>query len=158
MKLTLSATVENKPGVLTRIAGLFSRRGFNIDSLAVGPTENADISRMTLVVTQAEHPLEQVEKQLHKLIDVIKISSMNPENSVNRELMLIKIHAPAAKRVEVLDLVNAFRGKVIDLNRNSLIAEVTGEATKLLAFQEMMVPYGIIEVARTGLVALARGK
>ena len=158
MKMTLTATVENKPGVLTRISGLFARRGFNIESLAVGPTENPEISRMTIVVNQAEHPMEQVEKQLHKQISVYKISRMEPDRSVGRELMLIKVNVPAGKRVEVLDIVNTFRGKVVDLSRNTLIAEVTGEAEKLIAFQEMMVPYGIVEVSRTGTIALGRGR
>ncbi|MBZ0274441.1 acetolactate synthase small subunit [bacterium] len=158
MKMMISATVENKPGVLTRISGLFARRGFNIDSLAVGPTEDPDISRMTIVVNQAQHPMEQVEKQLHKLVNVLKISHMDPAGSVGRELMLLKVHAPAAKRVELLDIINTFRGKVVDLSRNTLIAEVTGDSEKMRAFQEIMTQYGIIEIARTGKAALGRGR
>jgi acetolactate synthase-1/3 small subunit len=155
--MTLSVLVENKPGVLTRIAGLFARRGFNIDSLAVGATENPELSRMTIVVNQAEHPMEQVEKQLHKLINVLKITHLEPDSSVGRELMLIKVSAPAAKRVEIFDLINTFRGKVIDVSKSGLIAEVTGDSNKLKAFVELMAPYGIAEIARTGKIALARG-
>ncbi|MCC6160296.1 MAG: acetolactate synthase small subunit [Deltaproteobacteria bacterium] len=158
MKMTLSVLVENKPGVLTRIAGLFARRGFNIDSLAVGQTEDPTLSRMTIVVNAAEHPMEQVEKQLHKLINVIKISHLDPDASVGRELMLIKVTVPPAKRVEIFDLVNTFRGNVIDVSRNALVAEVTGDSAKLKAFQELMAPYGIVEICRTGKAAMSRGK
>ncbi|MCZ7582935.1 MAG: acetolactate synthase small subunit [Deltaproteobacteria bacterium] len=158
MKITISALVENKPGVLTRISGLFARRAFNIDSLTAGPTENPEISRMTIVATQAAHPLEQIEKQLHKLVNVIRVTEMDPDNSVGRELMLIKVHAPPNKRIEIFDIVNTFRGKVIDVSRSTLVAEVTGDTDKLRAFQELMVNYGIVEVARTGKVALSRGR
>jgi acetolactate synthase-1/3 small subunit len=157
MKHTLSVLVENKPGVLARIAGLFSRRGFNIDSLAVGTTEDPTISRMTIVVDAAEHSLEQVTKQLHKLINVIKISDLDPLQSVNRELVLFKIRAPAKSRAEIIEIANIFRANIIDLSSESLILEATGTSDKIAAFKDILSGYGILELARTGKIALSRG-
>ena len=157
MKHTLSVLVENKPGVLARVAGLFSRRGFNIDSLAVGRTEDPALSRMTIVVDAEEHSLEQVTKQLHKLINVIKISDLDPHHSVGRELLLIKIQATAKNRAEIIEIADIFRAKIVDVSRSSLTLEVTGPADKLGAMQDLLTPYGIAELARTGRIALGRG-
>jgi len=157
MKHTLSVLVENKPGVLVRIAGLFSRRGFNIDSLAVGPTEDPHLSRMTIVVGAEDHSLEQVTKQLNKLINVVKISDLDPVKSVNRELALIKVNATAKTRAEIIEVVDIFRSGIVDVSKSSLTVEVTGTADKLEAIEEMLKPYGIIEFVRTGKIALSRG-
>ncbi len=157
MKHTISALVENKPGVLARISGLFRRRGFNIHSLAVGPTENPEISRMTIVVDLEERPLEQVTKQLYKLINVIKISDLDPRESVERELVLIKVNAPAQVRPEIIEIVDIFRAKIIDVSRTTLTVEVTGTEDKVRAMEDLLRPYGIRELARTGKVALLRG-
>jgi acetolactate synthase-1/3 small subunit len=158
MKHTLSVLVENKPGVLARVAELFARRGFNIDSLAVGTTERPDISRMTIVVDVEEHSLEQVRKQLHKLINVIEIVDLDPEASVSREMMLLKIRVDGSNRSEVIEIVDIFRGNIVDVSRESIMVEVTGNAQKLRAFEELVRPYGIKELVRTGKVALPRGK
>ncbi|RJP30235.1 MAG: acetolactate synthase small subunit [Actinobacteria bacterium] len=158
MKHTLSVLVENKPGVLARVAELFARRGFNIESLAVGTTEKPDISRMTIVVDVEEHSLEQVRKQLHKLINVIEISDLDPDSSVARELVLAKIKVDAENRSEVIEIADIFRGNIIDVSRESIIVEVTGNASKLRAFEDLLKPYGIRELVRTGKVALPRGK
>lgn len=158
MKHTLSVLVENKPGVLARVAELFARRGFNIDSLAVGTTERPDISRMTIVVDVEEHSLEQVRKQLHKLINVIEIVDLDPEASVSREMMLLKIKVDGGNRSEVIEIVDIFRGNIVDVSRESIMVEVTGNAQKLRAFEELVRPYGIKELVRTGKVALPRGK
>ncbi len=157
MKHTLSVLVENKSGVLARVAGLFSRRGFNIDSLAVGPTEDPTLSRMTIVVDAEEHSLEQVTKQLHKLINVIKISDLDPHHSVGRELLLIKVKGTAKNRAEIIEIADIFRAKIVDVSRSSLTLEVTGTADKLGAMQDLLTPYGITELARTGRIALGRG-
>lgn len=157
MRHTLSVLVENKPGVLARVAELFARRGFNIESLAVGTTDRADISRMTIVVEVADKSFEQVRKQLHKLVNVIEITDLEPERSVDRELMLIKIKVGKESRSEVIEVVDIFRGKIIDVSRDSIIVEVTGNAQKLKAFEDLVRPYGIKELARTGKVALPRG-
>jgi acetolactate synthase-1/3 small subunit len=157
MKHTLSVLVENKPGVLARIAGLFSRRGFNIDSLAVGPTEEPTLSRMTIVVDAGEHALEQITKQLYKLINVIKISDLDPKASVSRELLLIKVKASAANRAQIIEIADIFRANIIDANPESLTLEATGTEEKLTALETMLKPYGIIELARTGKIALSRG-
>ena len=157
MKLTWSALVENRPGVLTRVAGLFARRGFNIDSLAVGPSEFPEYSRLTIVVNQARHPMEQVTKQLRKLVDVITVKEMPADASVSRELMLVKLEVPPDKRVEILDVVKTFRGKVVDLSPEAVIVEATGNTEKLAALIEMLKPYGEMVVARTGVIALPRG-
>src|SRR5690242_8378658 len=137
---TLSVLVENKPGVLARIAGLFSRRSFNIDSLAVGPTEHPEISRMTIVVNVEDSPLEQVTKQLNKLIEVIKIVELDPETSVTRELVLVKVAATADNRGQVLDTVQLFRAKVIDVASDAITVQVTGNAGKIADFLRIMEP------------------
>jgi len=157
VKHTLSVLVENKPGVLARVAGLFSRRGFNIDSLAVGVTDKPEISRMTVVVDVEEHSLEQVYKQLNKLINVIKVIDLPDENSVQRELVLVKVKAEPSNRADVAGIVEIFRGKIVDVGKGTLSVEVTGPASKLRAFEELMRPYGVVEVVRTGMIALPRG-
>ncbi|WP_040791478.1 acetolactate synthase small subunit [Nocardia paucivorans] len=154
---TLSVLVEDKPGVLARVASLFSRRGFNIESLAVGATEVKDISRMTIVVTVDELPLEQVTKQLNKLVNVIKIVEQDPETSVARELILVKVRADASVRTQVIEAVNLFRAKVIDVSPDSLTVEATGTRSKLDALLRMLEPYGIREIVQSGVVALGRG-
>jgi len=157
MKHTLAILVENKPGVLTRVAGLFSRRGFNIESLAVGVTENPDISRMTIVVTGDDHVLEQVEKQLNKLIDVIRVSDIPVEESVNRELALIKVGVDSSSRAEVMQIVDVFRAKIVDVGSKSLIVEVTGDESKINAIEQLLRQFGVKEMVRTGKVAMNRG-
>ena len=154
---TLSVLVEDKPGVLARIAGLFSRRGFNIDSLAVGPTEHPEVSRMTVVVDVDELPLEQVTKQLNKLVEVIKVVELDGPLSVNRELMLVKVRADAATRGQVLDAVQLFRAKVVDVAPDAVTIEVTGNADKLADFREVLGPFGIRELVQSGMVAIGRG-
>lgn len=157
MKHTLAILVENKPGVLTRVAGLFSRRGFNIESLAVGVTENQDISRMTIVVTGDDKVLEQVEKQLNKLIDVIRVSDIPSEDSVNRELALIKVGVDSGTRPEVMQIVDIFRAKIVDVGIKSVIIEVTGDESKINAIEQLLRQYGIREMVRTGKIAMNRG-
>ncbi|OHT89196.1 acetolactate synthase small subunit [Mycobacteroides saopaulense] len=154
---TLSVLVEDRPGVLARVAALFSRRGFNIASLAVGPTELKDISRMTIVVTVDDFPLEQVTKQLNKLINVIKIVEQDEENSVARELVLVKVRADATVRAQVIEVVNLFRAKVVDVSPESVTIEATGTQSKLDALLRMLDPYGIREIVQSGVVALSRG-
>jgi acetolactate synthase I/III small subunit len=154
---TLSVLVENKPGVLVRIAGLFSRRGFNIDSLAVGPTEHPEISRMTIVVDCADHPLEQVTKQLNKLINVLKIVELEPTASVQRELLLIKVRADLESRSRVLETVALFRAKVVDVAQDAVTVEATGNRDKLDALIRVLEPFGIKELVQSGMVALGRG-
>jgi acetolactate synthase-1/3 small subunit len=156
-KHTLSVLVENKPGVLARIAGLFSRRGFNIDSLAVGPTEHSEISRMTIVVNVEDSPLEQVTKQLNKLIEVIKIVELDPPASVTRELLLVKVKADAETRGQVLETVQLFRAKVVDVATDAVTIEVTGNAEKLDAFLRVLEPFGVRELVQSGMVAIGRG-
>ena len=153
----LSLLVENTPGLLTRVAGLFARRGFNIDSLAVGVTEVPGISRITVVVDVDELPLEQVTKQLNKLINVIKIVEQDPSSSVSRELMRVKVRADSTVRSEVIEVVNLFRAKVIDVSPESLTIEATGTSEKLEALLRMLDPYGIREIAQSGAVTLGRG-
>jgi acetolactate synthase-1/3 small subunit len=153
---TLSVLVENRPGVLARVAGLFARRGFNIESLAVGKTEDPGVSRMTIVVRADGPPLEQVSKQLHKLIDVLRISELPEDDSVERELALIKVGASAGRRAEVLELVQIFRAKVVDVDPDTMVVEATGTPQKIGALEEALRPYGIAEMARTGRVALGR--
>jgi len=157
MKTTLSVLVENHPGVLSRIAGLFSRRGFNIDSLAVGTTENPDISRMTIVVEGDEYVVEQVKKQLNKLVDVIKVSKIIPEDSVTRELVLIKVDAEPHMRSEIIQIAEIFRANIVDVSRKSLTIELTGDKNKVQAFEELLKPFGIKELVRTGIIAINRG-
>ena len=154
---TLSVLVENKPGVLARIASLFSRRGFNIDSLAVGPTEHDDISRMTIVVNVEDLPLEQVTKQLNKLINVIKIVELEPASSVQRELLLVKVAADRQSRSHVLETVQLFRAKVVDVAPDAVTIEATGNADKLDALLRVLEPYGIRELVQSGMVAVGRG-
>jgi acetolactate synthase-1/3 small subunit len=154
---TLSVLVENKPGVLARIAGLFSRRGFNIDSLAVGPTEHPEISRMTIVVGVEDSPLEQVTKQLNKLVEVIKIVELDDRDAIERELLLVKVKADADSRGQVLDAVQLFRAKVVDVAPDAVTIEVTGNAAKLRDFLAVMEPFGIRELVQSGMVAIGRG-
>ncbi|GAA5109140.1 acetolactate synthase small subunit [Haloechinothrix salitolerans] len=154
---TLSVLVENKPGVLARVAGLFSRRGFNIESLAVGPTENPEVSRMTIVVAVEELPLEQVTKQLNKLVNVIKIVELDPQTSVQRELLLVKVRADATVRSQVLETVQLFRAKVVDVSPEALTVEATGTADKINALLRMLEPYGVRELVQSGMVAVGRG-
>ena len=157
-KHILSILVENKPGVLTRITGLFARRGFNIDTLTVGPTDDEHLSRITLTVDGALHPIDQVTKQLHKLINVLKIRDLEPEDTVARELALFKLSADGATRAEVLQFCEIFRGKVIDVTKRSLTVEVTGTQEKIEAFERIVRPFGLIEMARTGEIAISRGR
>ncbi len=154
---TLSVLVEDTPGVLARVAALFSRRGFNIQSLAVGATEQKNMSRMTIVVSVEDLPLEQITKQLNKLINVIKIVEQEPDNSVSRELALIKVRADAATRGQVIEAVNLFRAKVVDVSNESLTVEATGTQEKLEALLRVLEPYGIRELVQSGVVSLARG-
>ena len=156
-KHTLSVLVENKPGVLARIAGLFSRRGYNIDSLAVGPTEHPEISRMTIVVQVDDSPLEQVTKQLNKLVEVIKIVELDGTTSVTRELLLVKVKADADTRRQVLETVQLFRAKVVDVATDAVTIEVTGDAGKLEAFLRVLEPLGVRELVQSGMVAIGRG-
>lgn len=154
---TLAVLVENKPGVLARVASLFSRRGFNIDSLAVGPTENDEISRMTIVVNSEDIPLEQVTKQLNKLINVIKIVELDPALSVQREIVLIKVRADIQTRSHVLETVQLFRAKVVDVAPDAVTVEATGTADKLGALIRVLEPFGIRELVQSGMVAVSRG-
>lgn len=154
---TLSVLVEDKPGVLARVASLFSRRSFNIESLAVGPTELPDVSRMTIVVSVDDLPLEQVTKQLNKLINVLKIVELEDESSVQRELLLVKVRADQETRSQVLELVQMFRAKVVDVSSDAMVIEATGAADKLAALLRVLEPYGIKELVQSGVVALGRG-
>lgn len=149
--------MENRSGVLSKISGLFTRRGYNIDSLSVGVTEDENISRMTIVVKENEEILEQIVKQLNKLIDVIKVVELNPEKSVFREIALIKINVNPKEKMPIMQTVNIFRANIIDLNNESMIIEITGDEDKITAFIDLMRPYGIKEIVRTGLTALSRG-
>jgi len=157
MRHVISAIVENKPGVLAHIAGLFAGRGFNIDSLAVGETEDPTRSRMTVVARGDDAVLEQVRKQLGKIIDVIKVVDFSGTETVERDLMLIKVAANADRRGEIFEVVEVFRGKVVDIGPKHLTLEVSGPEKKIEAFVDLMKPYGIKELVRTGRVALARG-
>jgi acetolactate synthase-1/3 small subunit len=156
-KHTLSVLVENKPGVLARVASLFSRRGFNIDSLAVGPTEDGDVSRMTIVVNVEDLPLEQVTKQLNKLVNVIKIVELDPVASVQRELVLVKVKADLNTRSHVLETVQLFRAKVVDVGGDTVTIEATGTGDKLDALIRVLEPFGIRELVQSGMVAVSRG-
>jgi acetolactate synthase I/III small subunit len=157
-KHILSILVENKPGVLTRIAGLFARRGFNIDTLAVGPTDDERISRVTLTLDGAKHPIDQVTKQLHKLVNVIKIRDLEPEETLSRELAMFKVSADGAARSEVMQLCEIFRAKIVDVSKRSVVIEVTGDCGKVDAFERLVRPFGLVEMARTGEIAIARGR
>jgi acetolactate synthase-1/3 small subunit len=154
---TLSVLVENKPGVLARVSALFSRRGFNIDSLAVGPTEHPDVSRMTIAVNVEDLPLEQVTKQLNKLINVLKVVELDPATSVQRELLLVKVKADQAVRSQVLEVVQLFRAKVVDVAADAVTIEATGNPDKLEAFIRVLEPFGIRELVQSGMVAVGRG-
>ncbi|MFZ5592296.1 MAG: acetolactate synthase small subunit [Bacillota bacterium] len=158
MKHILAVLVENNPGVLARVAGLFSRRGFNIDSLAVGRTDDPEISRMTIVVEGDARVLEQVTKQLHKLVDVIKISDITADQFVDRELVMIKVAAEPAQRGEIMQIADVFRARIVDLGLKTMILECTGNEGKINAFEESLRPYGIKELVRTGKVAMLRGQ
>jgi acetolactate synthase I/III small subunit len=157
-KHTLSILVENKPGVLSRISGLFARRGFNIDTLAVGPTDDERFSRITLTLDGAVHPIDQVTKQLHKLINVLKIRDLEPEETLARELALFKVSADGASRAEVMQICEIFRAKIVDVTKRSIVAEVTGTYEKVDAFERLVRPFGLVEMARTGEIAIARGR
>ena len=154
---TLSVLVEDKPGVLARVAALFSRRGFNIESLAVGATEQKDMSRMTIVVSAEETPLEQITKQLNKLINVIKIIEQDDADSVSRELALIKVRADAGTRSQVVEAANLFRANIIDVSPESLTVEATGNRGKIEALLRLLEPFGVREIAQSGMVSLSRG-
>jgi acetolactate synthase-1/3 small subunit len=156
-KHVLSLLVEDKPGLLTRVAGLFARRGYNIHSLAVGTTEVEGLSRITLVVDVADSPLEQVTKQLNKLINVLKIVELEPEQSVQREHMLVKVRIDQNTRSQILEAVNLFRARVVDVAPDSLVIEVTGDTQKIDALLKVLEPFGIKEIAQSGLLAMGRG-
>ena len=157
-KHVLSILAENKPGVLTRIAGLFARRGFNIDTLAVGPTDDPTISRFTLTVDGAKHPIDQVTKQLHKLVNVLKIRDLEPQETLARELAIFKVSADGASRAEVMQICEIFRAKIVDVTKRSVVIEVTGTCDKVDAFEQLVRPFGLIEMARTGEIAISRGR
>jgi len=158
MKHTLSVLVENKPGVLTRVSGLFARRGFNIESLAVGASEDPAMSRITITIDGAQHPIDQVTKQLHKLINVVKIRDLDPQSMVAAELMLIKVAAEGEKRNDVLQIAEIFKAKIVDVERRSLVLRVVGAGDKLEALLELLQPIGVLEVTRTGMIAIGRGR
>jgi acetolactate synthase-1/3 small subunit len=154
---TLSVLVEDKPGVLARVASLFSRRGFNIESLAVGPTEVPDVSRMTIVVSVEGLPLEQVTKQLNKLINVLKIVELDETTSVQRAIALVKVKADAGQRSSILEVVQLFRAKVVDVALDAVTIEVTGNDDKIDAFLKLLEPHGIKEIVKSGVIAMSRG-
>lgn len=156
-KHVLSVLVENRSGVLSRISGLFSRRGYNIDSLTVGETEDPKVSRATIVADADEYTLEQIKKQLNKLVDVIKVIELREDTSIYRELAMIKINATKENRAEIIEIANIFRAHIVDVSNDSLIIEATGDQGKITALTSMVEPYGIKEIIRTGLTALQRG-
>jgi acetolactate synthase I/III small subunit len=158
MKHTLSILVENKPGVLTRVAGLFARRGFNIDSLVVAATGDPELSRMTITIHERDQSVEQVTKQLHKLINVLKITDLDPAGSVERELLLLKVRADAHTRAEVLQMAEIFGARIVDVTSEVLLVEMTGAPEKVGAFIDLMAPFGLIEQMRTGRLAMSRGR
>ncbi len=157
-KHIVSLLVENKPGVLTRIAGLFARRGFNIDTLAVGPTEDDAVSRVTITLDGAVQPIDQVTKQLHKLVNVLKIRDLEPGDTLARELAMFKIAADGHSRAEVMQVCEIFRAKIVDVSKRTVVAEVTGTQEKVDAFERLVRPFGLVEMARTGEIAIARGR
>ncbi len=157
MNHIISVLVENKSGVLAKISGLFSRRGFNIESLAVGTTDNEKISRITMEVEAEEHSIEQIIKQLYKLINIIKIQELDPRNIVERELVLIKVSADSKIRPEILEIVNIFRANIVDVGKKALMIEITGNSRKVKALEDLLRPFGIIELVRTGKIACTRG-
>ena len=156
MKHTLSVLVENKPGALMRISSMFARRGFNIESLAVGPTERHDVSRITLRVDCEQHPLEQIEKQMHKLVNVLRVRELEPGESIERELALIKVNAPPDKRSELLALADVFNARVADLGPEALVFEIVGPSEDIDSFEELVRPHGVKELVRTGRIGLRR--
>jgi acetolactate synthase-1/3 small subunit len=156
MKHTLAVLVENKPGALTRITSMFARRGYNIESLAVGATERDDVSRITLRVDCAQHSLEQIEKQMHKLVNVLRVQELAPGESVERELALLKVAAPASKRTELMALADVFGARVADLGPDAIVFELTGSPEELDSFQELVRPHGLQELVRTGRIGLTR--
>jgi acetolactate synthase-1/3 small subunit len=156
MKHTLSVLVENKPGVLMRITSMFARRGFNIDSLAVGPTERHDVSRITIRVDCETSPLEQIEKQMHKLVNVLRVAELVPGESIERELVLLKVAAPPAKRAELMALGEIFHARVVDLGADSIVFELTGSPEEVDSFEELVRPHGVQELVRTGRIGLSR--
>jgi acetolactate synthase-1/3 small subunit len=158
MRHVLSALVHNQPGVLAHISGMLASRGFNIDSLAVGETEDAELSRMTFVVHGDDAELEQVRKQLDKIVSVVKVHDISSEDYVERDLMLIKVSASPSQRTEITLLVEMFRGRVVDIGPDTLMIEISGQERKIEAFIDLMRPYGIMELARTGRIALVRGR
>lgn len=158
MRHTVAILVQNSPGVLTRVAGLFARRGYNIDSLAVGVTQDPRISRMTIVVEGSDHTLEQVTKQLNKLINVIKVSDITSDPHIGRELCLVKVHAEPSQRSAILQVVDIFRAKIVDVARRSLVVEITGDEPKIEALLDLLREFGIMEIVRTGTVAIVRGQ
>lgn len=157
MNHIISVLVENKSGVLAKISGLFSRRGFNIESLAVGPTDDEKISRITIVVNAEEHSIEQIIKQLYKLINVIKIQELDPSNIVERELVLIKVNADSKTRPEILEIVSVFRANIVDVAKKTIMIEITGNSRKVKGLEELLRPFGILELVRTGKIACSRG-
>ncbi|MFA5103644.1 MAG: acetolactate synthase small subunit [Candidatus Margulisiibacteriota bacterium] len=157
-KHTIAVIVENRPGVLSRVSGLFSRRGYNIHSLAVGTTEDENLSRMTIVVEGDDDTLEQITKQLYKLIDVVRVYELSNINAVDRELVLIKVAAKESDRPEIQQIVDIFRAKIIDLGEKALVIEATGDSTKIDALENMLKKYGIKEMVRTGKISLARSE
>ncbi len=158
MRHVLSALVQNQPGVLCQISGMLASRAFNIESLAVGETEKHDLSRMTFVVHGDDAELEQVRKQLDKIVTVVQVIDISGEDHVERDLMLVKVQANAGQRTEIALLVEMFRGKVVDITPDTMMLEISGQESKVEAFIELMRPYGIVELARTGRIALVRGR
>jgi acetolactate synthase I/III small subunit len=156
VKHTLSVLVENKPGVLMRITSMFARRGFNIESLAVGPTERHDVSRITIRVDCETSPLEQIEKQMHKLVNVLRVVELVPGDSIERELVLLKVAAPPAKRAELMALGEIFHARVVDLGADSIVFELTGSPEEIDSFEELVRPHGVQELVRTGRIGLSR--
>jgi len=157
MKQTLSVLVENKPGVLTRVAGLFARRGFNIDSLVVAETEDPQVSRMTITIDERDQSVEQITKQLHKLINVLKITTLDPGSSVERELLLVKVRADTRSRPEIMQMTEIFGARIADVSSDVLLIEMTGTREKVTSFMELLQPFGVVELMRTGRVAMSRG-
>ena len=156
-KHVISVLVENRPGALTRIAGLFARRGFNIETLSVGPSEDENVSRITMTVDGATHSIEQITKQLNKLVNVIKIRELRADESVARELALFKIASDDGRGNVVIEIANIFRGRIVDVSRQAITIELTGSEEKIAAFEEMVRPLGIIEMMRSGQIAISRG-
>ena len=157
MRHTISAIVENKPGVLARVAGLFSRRGFNIESLAVGTTENPEISRMTIVASGDDNELEQIIKQLYKLIDTLRVFDIPKDQEIQRELILIKVKYSEKTRKEITEIADLFKAKIVDVSENSMVLELTDEESKTENFEKMLKKFGIVELVKTGKIALQKG-